>query len=532
MRSWTIGTKLFTCVAGLLGVLALIGVLGIRTAAAIKGHLDVATLQTAAKVDLGHDIQETVIRLRSEQRRALLAAFAKDAKTVAVADARIEELLAAVETKLGRIEALLVSDEGRRTVAAMRSLSKAWAGAHVEIAGRIGNGRVEDAWALAREKANPLIDQIDARGEELLKQQQASLEASRVTADASYGRARLMLLAALGVAAALGVWVVFVVRGSTVSLRDTARQLSEGAEQVAAAATQVATAAQSLSQGATEQAATLEETSASMEEMSSMTRSNVEDARRAAALVTAVEHELALTNDRLTATVQTMEEIRLSSGRVGKIIKAIDEIAFQTNILALNAAVEAARAGEAGMGFAVVADEVRSLAQRAAEAARSTSELIEDSSRNAELGMRRVEEMAGAIGQFTTSVVEVRRLSEQVSTASDQQSQGIAQVTTSIGEMEKVTQSTAATAEESAAASEELNAQAETSLGIVRQLDTMVGGGARAGAARRARGGNAGSPRAMVVSLRSARGRYPAAAVEQTPVEQTGTYGPWPGAAR
>jgi methyl-accepting chemotaxis protein/methyl-accepting chemotaxis protein-1 (serine sensor receptor) len=258
-----------------------------------------------------------------------------------------------------------------------------------------------------------------------------------------------------------------------------------------------------------------------MEEMSSMTRSNVEGARRAATLMTGVEQELVQTNDKLGAMVQTMTAISESSGRVGKIIKAIDEIAFQTNILALNAAVEAARAGEAGMGFAVVADEVRSLAQRAAEAARSTATLIEESSRDAELGVRRVEEVAAAILAFTGSVGEVRSLSEQVSVASHQQSQGIGQVTTAITDMEKVTQSAAATAEESAAASEELSAQAQTSMEMVQRLDAMVGGGRRAPRLRTPR--RASRHEASVVTMAAARPLDD----DGERLQGTGTYGSW-----
>jgi methyl-accepting chemotaxis protein len=211
----------------------------------------------------------------------------------------------------------------------------------------------------------------------------------------------------------------------------------------------------------------------------------------------AMDEQLVDATRRLDEMVQSMRDIRESSGRVAKIIKAIDEIAFQTNILALNAAVEAARAGEAGMGFAVVADEVRNLAQRAAEAARTTTDLIEESSHNADLGSARVEQVSVAIRQFASSVVEVRTLSEQVSTASEQQTKGILQVSTAVTQMEKVTQSTAANAEESAAASEELNAQAEASLAVVARLDEMVRGRAAAervlqhvGAAANARGAN------------------------------------------
>jgi methyl-accepting chemotaxis protein len=223
-----------------------------------------------------------------------------------------------------------------------------------------------------------------------------------------------------------------------------------------------------------------------MEEMSAMTRQNATNSQEAATLMASVDRQVMQSNDALAETVQSMARIRESSTKVSKIIKTIDEIAFQTNILALNAAVEAARAGEAGMGFAVVADEVRNLAQRSAQAAKDTAALIEESTHNAQQGASQVEQVASAFSSITSAVTQVKTLVDEVSSASRQQAQGIDQVTQAVAQMEKVTQATAATAEESAAASEELSAQAETSRRFVTRLDDMLGGAAPAagGAAR------------------------------------------------
>jgi methyl-accepting chemotaxis protein/methyl-accepting chemotaxis protein-1 (serine sensor receptor) len=220
--------------------------------------------------------------------------------------------------------------------------------------------------------------------------------------------------------------------------------------------------------------------------------------------------------------VQSMAAIKESSAKVAKIIKTIDEIAFQTNILALNAAVEAARAGEAGMGFAVVADEVRNLAQRSAQAAKDTAGLIEESISRSQEGTAKVDQVAHSIGAITDSVTRVKGIVEEVREASRQQTQGIDQVSQAIAQMEKVTQTTAATAEESAAASEELNAQAETAMGVVRQLEILVG--ARSGEAR-----PKGAPVKRAAGSSKARGgknvvRMPSAE-EQFPLAGTGTFG-------
>jgi methyl-accepting chemotaxis protein len=176
---------------------------------------------------------------------------------------------------------------------------------------------------------------------------------------------------------------------------------------------------------------------------------------------------------------QGTKAIKVSSDDIAKIIKTIDEIAFQTNILALNAAVEAARAGEAGMGFAVVADEVRNLAQRGAQAAKETAGKIEGAITKSGQGVELTGKVAQALNDIVTKVRQVDELVAEVAGASREQTQGIAQINTSVGEMDKVTQSNAASSEETAAAAQELNAQAETMRESVAELLRLVGGNRR-----------------------------------------------------
>jgi methyl-accepting chemotaxis protein len=212
-----------------------------------------------------------------------------------------------------------------------------------------------------------------------------------------------------------------------------------------------------------------------MEEMAAMTRTNAENTRQTAAMMAETESQVKAANGALGAMVTSMSAIKESSDKVSRIIKTIDEIAFQTNILALNAAVEAARAGEAGMGFAVVADEVRTLAQRSAQAAKDTAALIEESIAKATEGNVRVTEVTGAIAGITASVGKAKGLIDEVNTASHQQSQGIEQVSQAIAQMEKVTQNNAGGAEQSAAVAVELRNEAERTTTIVRELMTLVG---------------------------------------------------------
>jgi methyl-accepting chemotaxis protein len=290
-----------------------------------------------------------------------------------------------------------------------------------------------------------------------------------------YEMGRLRAFGGSGLAWAAAMFMVVVIsRSVTRPLLATSQALAVTARNVAATAVHVSASAQSLSQGATEQAAALEQTSASMEEMASMTRRNADHAGQAATLVTDVARQVEASNEALSGMVASMTAIRDSSAKVGRIIKTIDEIAFQSNILALNAAVEAARAGSAGMGFAVVADEVRTLAQRSARAAKDTEALIEESLARTGDGTARVQAVAGVITAITGDVARLEILVGEVREASQQQSRGIAQVSQAIVQMEQVTQTTAATAELTAAASAELNAHAETSMVVVGRLAAMV----------------------------------------------------------
>jgi methyl-accepting chemotaxis protein len=283
-------------------------------------------------------------------------------------------------------------------------------------------------------------------------------------------------------------------------------ELTEGAEQIASAATQVSSSSQSLAQGSSEQAASIEETSASSEEINSMARKNMDNSRSTAALVGQSQEMFAKTNRQLEEMIVSMDEINESSGKISKIIKVIDEIAFQTNILALNAAVEAARAGEAGMGFAVVADEVRSLAQRSAQAAKDTAILIEESISKSNGGKIKVDQVASAIRGITEDSSKIKTLVDEVSLGSEEQSRGLEQIARAITQMEQVTQTTAANAEESAAAAEELNAQSEALRDVVARLDALVGGetdqqGYRRGLARTAQPNRGSSVTKKVASF-------------------------------
>jgi methyl-accepting chemotaxis protein/methyl-accepting chemotaxis protein-1 (serine sensor receptor) len=268
---------------------------------------------------------------------------------------------------------------------------------------------------------------------------------------------------------------LFMVAGITRGLSRLASELGEGAAQVWSTSSQVASSSQRLALEASSGAAALEETSAAAQDVVSLARKSAEQAKTAANLMQTVDARVGEGNQTLGLMVGSMEAITDSSGRISKIIKVIDEIAFQTNILALNAAVEAARAGESGMGFAVVADEVRNLAQRSAQAARDTAALIEDSIAKSNDGSVKLQRMAEVIRAITENTGKVKAFIDEVSQASVEEARGVDAISKGVSQMEKSTQDTASFSEESASASEELSTQAQTLNYIAEQVAAMVG---------------------------------------------------------
>ena len=528
MSSFTVGQKLFAAIGALAVLLLVTGTLALWTASSINDRLVNTGAKTAKRVQLAEKAQAENLRMFAAEKIMILAGFDKDkaqhdqwsatlAKTYKDLNDIVDELRA-LSTLASTKEALNKLDTG----------IDAFMKAHEEVESLIQEGKFHEAQMASINTVKPIMQANESLAETIATNQAKNLADDLAAGASAYSSARLTIIGLILVSFGLVAVVVWVVFGINRTLRATASELRENSEQVVSAAGQVSTASQSLSQGSTEQAASLEETSASMEEMASMTRKNAENASEAAALVHDVASQVDNSNTALTAMVSSMAAITESSNKVARIIKTIDEIAFQTNILALNAAVEAARAGEAGMGFAVVADEVRNLAQRSAQAAKDTAGLIEESIARSNEGATKVEQVSASISAITLSVQQVQGIVQDVREASRQQTHGIDQVSQAIQQMEKVTQTTAATAEESAAASEELNAQAEASMSVVRELEAMVGGSGTPVARTAARAARP-RPAAQVVRMAQKPAAKPAfvrpSAEDVIPLGDTGTDG-------
>ena len=378
--------------------------------------------------------------------------------------------LVALGDSLDKIAAS-ASQEDAVAIAACKNGFNAYRGNVVRLAdsgkklSELAPRRTEAANAL-----NKVIDEI-------------SLVSLKNTVDISKGTtvslsaASRTVLVGLGITAGLGIVLAFLItRSITKPINRIIESLNAGAAQTSSAAQQVSGSSQSLAQGASEQAASLEETSSSLEEMSSMTKKNADTARQASLLSAEAKTSADKGNQAMGKMSDAIDSIQKASTETAKIVKTIDEIAFQTNLLALNAAVEAARAGEAGKGFAVVAEEVRNLAMRSAEAAKTTSSLIEGSVASSKNGVTIAQDVAKTLSEIQGAVEKVNGLISEIAAAGQEQSTGIDQVNQAVQQMDKVTQSNAAASEESAAAAEELSSQSEQLRTLVGELTGLVVG--------------------------------------------------------
>ena len=478
-----VGPRLVLGFSIMIVFMGIIGFSGYRSVENISGALDnifeirLPSLDYLLQTD--RDLQQLLV---AERSMIFASADSDEFKTFVK---EYEENLKQSDERWAKFRALPATPEQQKIIPEYEIAREAWkVSSRKVVAGRQADtreGRTEAldlTLGLARQNFEKMRENIN----KLTEINETLAVKARNEASSTYRNTLFILLSISGAGLFFGILLMWgISRGVTKPLRTVIEGLIEASNQVASASHQVSSSSQSLAEGTAEQASSLEETSSSLEEMSSMTKQNADHANQAKAMMTEANQIVEKVNRHMTDMAGAVGEITRSSEETGKIIKTIDEIAFQTNLLALNAAVEAARAGEAGAGFAVVADEVRNLAMRASEAAKNTSNLIENTIKAVRKGNELTNATQEAFKENATISKKIGQLVDEIATASEEQAHGITQVNTAVAEMDKVTQSTAANAEESAAASEELNAQAEQMKVYVGDLEAVVGGRRQAG---------------------------------------------------
>lgn len=473
----TFGRKLGVCVGGILALCATLGITGWLSVSGLGYRLDQATGSSVRKLTLSGDLKASVLTFRLQERGMLLFSHARAADQVSKCQEAYDKAMNAAFQNVRELQSLANTESGRQSSGEAEAAIQSYKDRQATVRALLAGGKAVQATELDRKvlvPAGAAIMAAIARYDE----HRATLNA-QAARDALHLRrtASILLVVTLLACIPIGFVIGFVLLRATRELQATARSMDEAASQLSGAAGEISSANQSLAQSASEQAASLEETSASSQEINAMARTNDESSAAAVQVVCGSEQKFAQTNQLLDQMVGAMAEINASGEKISKIIKVIDEIAFQTNILALNAAVEAARAGEAGMGFAVVADEVRNLAQRCAQAAKDTAGLIQESIAKSRDGKAKVGQVAAAIQEVTGEAAKVKALIEEVSRGSQEQTHGTEQIAKAISEMQQATQQTASSAEQSAASAQELTAQSHTLKGIADHLTVMVGTG-------------------------------------------------------
>jgi methyl-accepting chemotaxis protein len=478
--NWTIGRRIVSGFAAVLLIAAAVGIFALNRVQTIARTTKDVTERAMPSVVLFATIESLVKENYINTTQHLAAA---DPSRMASIE---KEMTAKSETLTGlykEVEALLADDTAQRNYELIKPERAAYRDARSKVLALSRQGKKDEAQNRLDTELYPVFQRYTGALQQSIRLNREDSTASAREAAQSITETRVGVPLGTGIAILVGGLVAFfITRKINRVLWRVSGEVREGASQVGHAAHQVNSASQSLAQGTNEQAASLEETSASLEEITSMTARNAESAANAKELANRTRTTAETGSGDMQAMTAAMDAIKVSSDSIAKIIKTIDEIAFQTNILALNAAVEAARAGEAGAGFAVVAEEVRALAQRCAQAARETTSSIEDSIQKAGHGVSISAKVATSLQQIVEHARKVDELIAEIATASKEQTQGLNQIVTAVSQMDKVTQSLAAGSEETAASAEEMHGQATALESAVAQLDVLVGQHAQAAA--------------------------------------------------
>lgn len=476
MKQTSIRTKLLACFVLVVVAAGAAVAYSLYTLRHIRSQMREEMVGSTRRLEQSLQIATGIANMRSSMRGVTLFALTHNAGPFAKARSAFGNTAAEMRKVVQDSETSGLTAQDQAAINAIRPALDQWVDSFQQFADLCAAGQAQQANEIALKKITPLMDTLQKNASAFGQANSARRDRAIAATESGIQRNEqvMLMITALVLLAAGGGF--FEVTGLARTLKEVSETVAEGAQQVAQVAAHVSASSQELARGSSENAGSLQETSGALTQISSMAGRNTENSRNAAGIVARSVEKFTRTNQALDGVVVAMGEISGSSQKISKIIRVIDEIAFQTNILALNAAVEAARAGEAGLGFAVVADEVRNLSQRCAQAARDTASLIEESIAKSESGEFKVNDVAETIRTVTGEAAQVQMLVDEVNLGSQEQARGLDKIGKAITQMESAGQNMAATAEETAAAAEQLAAQSATLTNIGRQLRTLVEG--------------------------------------------------------
>jgi methyl-accepting chemotaxis protein len=369
----------------------------------------------------------------------------------------------------------VTATEDKKTVQQLVKDLTDWSEGFGEMEKSLAADNIPEAMA-TNDRLQPIYRELGALGEKIESTQLAALEHDKRSARIQGWISNLVTGISLVLALVIGTIVIRVVRETNSTLRELSNDVASGGHQIAGAASQVSRASQQLAEQASQQSASLRETATSAKQLLSVVRQSSEWARDAVALTGETEEHVRQGNSDIRKLAVSMNSIADSSRRIAAIVRTIEEIAFQTKILSLNAAIEAAHAGDAGAGFSVVASEVQKLAQRCTQAAADSNVLLDESASRTSESTQCIQAMEASIREITSQCGRVKELISDIDSGTSDQTRNLAQIDSAIGELEVVTDSVAATAEESASMASEFSAQSETLRSVVERLSGFVGG--------------------------------------------------------
>jgi methyl-accepting chemotaxis protein/methyl-accepting chemotaxis protein-1 (serine sensor receptor) len=474
-RGRTITAKITSSVAAILAISLLSGFFALRAISGLGGTVRETAAHTARSLALAERIRAVTYQARFASRGVSLGLFEKIPADVGKARQTFQSSAGQVQQIADELRPLLKEEAEQKALRDLESLLPVWQSLRQEMFRLADAGDTAGLSKLRNGDVRLTAEAVDKCAANLIDLENQAMARAVASSQSSVSLTFALQIAFIVVIAMAGALVIIVVWRAGAQLKKVAAGLRLSAGLVAGTSAQMGAQGQSLAQAASEQAASLEETSAAAEVVATITHRSQEHTRTAADLMGEVDRATQAGTAALQEMIASMAMISDSSSGIAKILKSIDEIAFQTNILALNAAVEAARAGEAGMGFAVVADEVRNLAGRCGEAARDTAGLIEQSIARSRDGSSKLQKLADLVRAIVKHSQQVKGLVDQIRAESDEHTRGMDQISKSVSQIGLTTQQTAAGAEEGAASGAEMTAQAEALRMEAQKLETLVG---------------------------------------------------------